>query len=114
EEGLVFFFFQAEDGIRDRNVTGVQTCALPISCRLGLLRLCQGDAVGAEEAFRLAVASGHAEAAAEAATWLGGLLARRGHPEAGQIGRASCRERVSVSGGGAALKADRVSTRWQR
>src|SRR5207249_7920110 len=27
--GLVFF--QAEDGIRDRNVTGVQTCALPIS-----------------------------------------------------------------------------------
>src|SRR5699024_11980717 len=29
---LFFFFFQAEDGIRDRNVTGVQTCALPI-CR---------------------------------------------------------------------------------
>src|SRR5207248_3872143 len=28
---LVFFFFQAEDGIRDRTVTGVQTCALPIS-----------------------------------------------------------------------------------
>src|SRR5699024_12062029 len=28
---LIFFFFQAEDGIRDRNVTGVQTCALPIS-----------------------------------------------------------------------------------
>src|SRR5207249_5224102 len=27
----VLFFFQAEDGIRDRNVTGVQTCALPIS-----------------------------------------------------------------------------------
>src|SRR5699024_11418162 len=27
----LFFFFQAEDGIRDRNVTGVQTCALPIS-----------------------------------------------------------------------------------
>src|SRR5699024_11606277 len=25
------FFFQAEDGIRDRNVTGVQKCALPIS-----------------------------------------------------------------------------------
>src|SRR5207249_8718331 len=28
---LKFFFFLAEDGIRDRNVTGVQTCALPIS-----------------------------------------------------------------------------------
>src|SRR5699024_11272915 len=25
-----YYFFQAEDGIRDRNVTGVQTCALPI------------------------------------------------------------------------------------
>src|SRR5437868_10018958 len=29
-EFYFFFFFQAEDGIRDRNVTGVQTCALPI------------------------------------------------------------------------------------
>src|SRR2546430_9188350 len=28
---LFFFFFQAEDGIRDLTVTGVQTCALPIS-----------------------------------------------------------------------------------
>src|SRR3712207_7448715 len=27
---VVFFFFQAEDGIRDIGVTGVQTCALPI------------------------------------------------------------------------------------
>src|SRR5256885_11253128 len=32
----VFFFFQAEDGIRDYKVTGVQTCALPIS-RVGLM-----------------------------------------------------------------------------
>src|SRR6266496_5984708 len=30
----MFFFFQAEDGIRDLYVTGVQTCALPISRRL--------------------------------------------------------------------------------
>src|SRR2546425_13289362 len=28
---VFFFFFQAEDGIRDKLVTGVQTCALPIS-----------------------------------------------------------------------------------
>src|SRR5687768_17899361 len=28
---FIFFFFQAEDGIRDVAVTGVQTCALPIS-----------------------------------------------------------------------------------
>src|SRR5256885_3759463 len=33
---VLFFFFQAEDGIRDYKVTGVQTCALPIleCCRL--------------------------------------------------------------------------------
>src|SRR5215475_14776411 len=29
---VFLFFFQAEDGIRDFHVTGVQTCALPISC----------------------------------------------------------------------------------
>src|SRR2546428_2529675 len=44
---LVFFFFQAEDGIRDLIVTGVQTCALPI---LDALRPRagqeDGDAVG--------------------------------------------------------------------
>src|SRR5438132_11362617 len=34
-----FFFFQAEDGIRDHCVTGVQTCALPISCRIVCSRL---------------------------------------------------------------------------
>src|SRR5438309_2659678 len=35
--GLVYlFFFQAEDGIRDGTVTGVQTCALPISRMSGV------------------------------------------------------------------------------
>src|SRR2546430_16349450 len=34
----MFFFFQAEDGIRDLTVTGVQTCALPISTRLPNLK----------------------------------------------------------------------------
>src|SRR2546426_12385247 len=37
-----FFFFQAEDGIRDYKVTGVQTCALPISPRLGARELLGG------------------------------------------------------------------------
>src|SRR3970282_2101954 len=52
------FFFQAEDGIRDRDVTGVQTCALPIRseehtselqshhdlvCRLLLVEVCHGE-----------------------------------------------------------------------
>src|SRR5688572_31589569 len=36
---VFFFFFQAEDGIRDLTVTGVQTCALPISAtRAPMLR----------------------------------------------------------------------------
>src|SRR5256886_1656933 len=39
---LFFFFFQAEDGIRDLTVTGVQTCALPISTALD-------DLLGIEE-----------------------------------------------------------------
>src|SRR2546429_275319 len=41
---VVFFFFQAEDGIRDVAVTGVQTCALPISiCREAPVRQCVLD-----------------------------------------------------------------------
>src|SRR2546430_6651588 len=44
---FVFFFFQAEDGIRDLTVTGVQTCALPISVAR-LVR--EGDPVGAIQA----------------------------------------------------------------
>src|SRR5438445_5508005 len=43
-----FFFFQAEDGIRDIGVTGVQTCALPISLELNacILTKLDGDARG--------------------------------------------------------------------
>src|SRR6266446_8657570 len=40
---IFFFFFQAEDGIRVYKVTGVQTCALPIS-NLGDRQLVQGRA----------------------------------------------------------------------
>src|SRR3989442_11395371 len=36
---LVIFFFQAEDGIRDADVTGVQTCALPISWLTPVLQI---------------------------------------------------------------------------
>src|SRR2546430_4511189 len=52
--GSDFFFFQAEDGIRDLTVTGVQTCALPISdglCPAGMVnvegtpRTVAGDAI---------------------------------------------------------------------
>src|SRR2546429_3799973 len=36
---MLFFFFQAEDGIRDVAVTGVQTCALPISLAFSIQNL---------------------------------------------------------------------------
>src|SRR5690606_40836896 len=42
----LFFFFQAEDGIRDFHVTGVQTCALPISAG-EMARVLQPRAAGA-------------------------------------------------------------------
>ena len=45
--GFAFFFFQAEDGIRDVAVTGVQTCALPIYFHV--LELVDQVEVGAED-----------------------------------------------------------------
>src|SRR5438309_8617576 len=56
-----FFFFQAEDGIRDGTVTGVQTCALPISWRTAVVvagydrpvvRLCLSSAAGSATWYR--------------------------------------------------------------
>src|SRR5215203_619251 len=76
---LSFFFFQAEDGIRDIGVTGVQTCALPISGSLDLHRdlgldpperVLEGEVdvrleVGAALGARLLPAGSAAEDAAE-------------------------------------------------
>src|SRR5690554_7791978 len=90
---IFFFFFQAEDGIRDADVTGVQTCALPI---LGIMSMAVGTVLGALGNFSIQLPE----------VW------RRGkgyyqrvldfkHPGIRrmvelmlQIGRASCRERV--------------------
>src|SRR2546430_3261486 len=51
-DDFIFFFFQAEDGIRDLTVTGVQTCALPI------LRLSASDPERAAPAASSALPSG--------------------------------------------------------
>src|SRR5260370_18920480 len=48
---VFFFFFQAEDGIRDSSVTGVQTCALPISLSFGAGSGRIGDAEAAADGF---------------------------------------------------------------
>src|SRR6266508_2134966 len=66
---LHLFFFQAEDGIRDGHVTGVQTCALPICLLLEAVRL------GGQTAAR---ASGRTTAAAEECEE---AIARRVPPE---------------------------------
>src|SRR3712207_6889349 len=90
---LFFFFFQAEDGIRDIGVTGVQTCALPISpARPGerpLARPVRAAAPAARPASDRARRRG--------AVALPGRQGHRSrqHPRLHrQIGRASCRERV--------------------
>src|SRR5690625_4246051 len=54
---IVFFFFQAEDGIRDGHVTGVQTCALPISAEVLVSRALDDLAHGDYHAARVAALS---------------------------------------------------------
>src|SRR5258706_7210898 len=88
-----FFFFQAEDGIRDWSVTGVQTCALPISENIGK-RKSRSDAH-----FHLAVRRcDQHQAVSEQVQPRGRLdeaaLLEIVHPVEVEIGRASCRERV--------------------
>src|SRR5687767_3236935 len=92
---MFFFFFQAEDGIRDKLVTGVQTCALPIlRSVLGQLRLDLGKPPVDEGGLRF--------------TWVTEFPMFEALDDAGnpipahhpftmphhEIGRASCRERV--------------------
>src|SRR2546427_1217897 len=90
---LFFFFFQAEDGIRYLTVTGVQTCALPISTKYrvegqirspiaGLITHCtlyNGDRVKKGEIVAK-IRTKESQASISGAEQ--------------QIGRASCRERV--------------------
>src|SRR5207237_1547557 len=92
------FFFQAEDGIRYSSVTGVQTCALPISDDF---KQCGADVV--VQVFRREFFLAEA---GKAGTDVGSELVQRvGIDSVGQhkslrsvleIGRASCRERVEI------------------
>src|SRR5690606_40689175 len=84
------FFFQAEDGIRDFHVTGVQTCALPISDHQRRVRSSSRPAPAWSQT---ACARGRPRRPAG----LGRRTRTRADTAPGQIGRASCRERVSIS-----------------
>src|SRR5207237_7588518 len=107
----ICFFFQAEDGIRDSSVTGVQTCALPIfHC---------GEEVDPYDTFcpecGLEPDPGRTEQQRLAAIVQHGR-GRDGHARsvlkqesyaASEIGRASCRERGEIWGGAAAVERER-------
>src|SRR5256886_6705511 len=89
---FVFFFFQAEDGIRDLTVTGVQTCALPIFyTRLNAALDAAGFDRFVEDLCRRFYAPVMGRPSLEPGRYFRLLLV--GYFE-GQIGRASCRERV--------------------
>src|SRR5438876_6322515 len=96
-----FFFFQAEDGIRDGRVTGVQTCALPICTFAGNLGddpfLIEDIMSHLDHLIRLNPA---AKAAVDMALYdlVGKMLNVPVYKL--QIGRASCRERVWIVGVG--------------
>src|SRR5438034_10245775 len=74
------FFFQAEDGIRDHCVTGVQTCALPISSR-------RSRSSGCGQVLALVTVDRVND------VWRHMMLSRR---DGDEIGRASCREREKI------------------
>src|SRR5690348_17691066 len=90
-----FFFFQAEDGIRDGRVTGVQTCALPISAALVYCRA--SDQKPPHGKPRTSVWRAFRPCAHRPLTRFPQRLSQPSETTALQIGRASCRERVEIS-----------------
>src|SRR5437588_3734404 len=89
-----FFFFQAEDGIRDHCVTGVQTCALPISCDTFRAAAIEQIKLWGERLKIEVVASSYGADAAAVAHDAVNAAQKRKADYLFKIGRASCRERV--------------------
>src|SRR3989442_13301887 len=102
---IPFFFFQAEDGIRDADVTGVQTCALPIAGRVHRLARAARAGPGA------ARAGAHARSTQGAA----GPGPEDGAPDREGRLRARRASRASAAGRSAAGAARREGPcRWSR
>src|SRR2546430_4449481 len=89
----LFFFFQAEDGIRDLTVTGVQTCALPISFTPAAVSRPRSYVFRAALSRIEMQVSCHASPPAENRP-IPAVYGDRRKKACEEIGRASCRERV--------------------
>src|SRR2546429_1680263 len=98
---VVFFFFQAEDGIRDVAVTGVQTCALPIYYRNAVCES-QGGALALPYRWQWRVERWKNSMRG----FFGGEQQPRPKicPACGGIGRAAGRGRVEISVGAGSFK----------
>src|SRR5699024_11441452 len=97
------FFFQAEDGIRDRNVTGVQTCALPI-WTLAITNYGEMDVSIIDQlpAGRKPIQTKWLQSNQHAAA----IHFLREQLKQGEIGRASCRERGERAEGGVEVETE--------
>src|SRR2546430_4703548 len=89
----IVFFFQAEDGIRDLTVTGVQTCALPISSE-ELLREKKRVSLGSLITGAVALLETDAALCESLRQRYRYILVDEFQDTNIEIGRASCRERV--------------------
>src|SRR2546421_2657392 len=89
----IFFFFQAEDGIRDLIVTGVQTCALPI-CNVRDFLQTEGERVQREIASYAQLSQVAMTSVKIIAESMSQWKSQVSDARLDQIGRASCRERV--------------------
>src|SRR5260221_13325971 len=92
------YFFQEEDVIRAPCVTGVQPCALPISTDYPLDRV------------EVLVADGRSDEHFDAVQR---VIGRKDRVQAGEIGRASCRERVEISVVAVSLKKKKFRSRFR-
>src|SRR5690606_41163626 len=91
------FFFQADDGIRDFHVTGVQTCALPILVAVGLILAWNQPWLPFTpyDTWLILLLAYACLLLPYPARYAHAALRQIGHNlEAGEIGRASCRERA--------------------
>src|SRR5437762_8321937 len=104
---VAFFFFQAEDGIRDTSVTGVQTCALPILPVEVQPEGAESQDLFDEHRHDRPLVGGKGPGNASYQDYF--ILLSRLPAGVGEIGRASCRERRSLRGCAGALEKYKVT-----